>query len=155
MAAPVFLFWGGGGCWGRWRMYVNTWLFYSILELQLTWYIIGFQISDIVLVESCDTSITWNVISIVCYFGLIYMCFILCTRKRVGGLKLEELPGLEALQTPGMMLNMYWMKPFIWFCANCVLQKHCNVWYIMHSVAGYTYYYINKDKLSWLMSLCL
>lgn len=27
-------------------------------------------------------------------------------RKRVGGLKLEELPGLEALRTPGMFLPM-------------------------------------------------
>lgn len=27
-----------------------------------------------------------------------------CIRKRVGGLKLEDLPGLEALQIPGVIL---------------------------------------------------
>lgn len=33
-----------------------------------------------------------------------YISFYL--RKRVGGLKLEELPGLEALQTPGVNMIM-------------------------------------------------
>lgn len=29
----------------------------------------------------------------------------ICIRKTVGGLKLEDLPGLEALQIPGVMLS--------------------------------------------------
>lgn len=33
------------------------------------------------------------------------LSFSICIRKKVGGLKLGDLPGLEALQIPGVMLG--------------------------------------------------
>lgn len=33
------------------------------------------------------------------------LSFSICIRKKVGGLKLYDLPGLEALQIPGVMLG--------------------------------------------------
>lgn len=35
---------------------------------------------------------------------------LVCARKRVGGLKLEDLPGLEALQVPGVINNADLLK---------------------------------------------
>ena len=35
------------------------------------------------------------------------MLGLVCVRKRVGGLKLDDLPGLEALQVPGVILIVH------------------------------------------------
>lgn len=36
--------------------------------------------------------------------------FIGSIRKRIGGLKLDELPGLESLQIPGIVLILYLLR---------------------------------------------
>lgn len=53
--------------------------------------------------------------------ALTYLHVGVCVRKRVGGLKLEDLPGMEALQVPGVILNNTLLfKDFTQFCVSLV-----------------------------------
>ena len=56
-----------------------------------------------------------------CVMLLTFVSF--CSRKRVGGLKLEDLPGRDALQTPGLVIVLFSGK----YCLVALLSIRCTV----------------------------